>query len=72
MKPELIIAIVVIAICVVVFIVSYVLNKKTPLPKGCENIHLEDETCLACSKADCHIKEDLLIKINELKEKEGK
>lgn len=72
MRVELIIGIALIAFLVVLFIVTYVLNKKTPVPKGCENIRLENDVCLACNKSDCHIKEELLSKINELKESEDK
>ena len=35
---------------VVAFVFSYLLNKKTPKPEGCENI---DENCEGCQITSC-------------------
>ena len=34
----------------VTFVVSFVLYKRTPVPKGCEDIQINEENCGACSK----------------------
>ena len=39
------------------FFITFVINRKTPVPKGCENIKIEQESCLACSNSSCEIKE---------------
>ena len=36
-----------------VFIVSFVLYVRTPAPKGCENIKINDENCTGCSHKEC-------------------
>ena len=40
----LIIAISVIALLIAAFFITYVLNKRTPVPKGCETL-MENEHC---------------------------
>ena len=49
----LIIAISILVILLIVFLVSFVLYRRTPVPKGCENIKINDENCSSCSHADC-------------------
>lgn len=49
----LIIAIVILVILLVVFIVSFVIYQKTPAPKGCENIKINEENCASCSHSEC-------------------
>lgn len=63
-------AIGIVALLIVVFFITYVLNKRTPLPKGCEDIKISDENCLACGNVDCHIKKGIDLKKieEELKE----
>ncbi len=36
-----------------IFIVSFVLYVRTPAPKGCENIKINDENCSGCSHKEC-------------------
>ena len=48
----------ILAICILVsllaiFIVSFILYKKTPVPKGCENIKISDENCSSCGHTEC-------------------
>lgn len=67
----LIIAIVVIIVLVVIFFITYIANKKTPVPEGCEDIKISEEGCLKCGNLDCNIKKKLdLKKIEEELNKE--
>lgn len=65
MNIKLIIAIIVIVALIFIFIGSYVLNKKTPLPKGCENLKINDDVCLACNRTECKIKETIMKDLND-------
>ena len=52
----------VLSICLIVglvalFFITFVINRKTPVPKGCENIKIEEESCMSCSNSSCEIKE---------------
>ena len=37
----------------VIFIVSFVLYVRTPVPKGCEHLKANEETCSSCSHSEC-------------------
>jgi hypothetical protein len=52
-EAYLIIAIVILVALLVTFIVSFVLYRKTPVPKGCENIEINEENCSHCSHKEC-------------------
>ena len=54
-----IVAVIIFVALTVIFIVSYRMNKKVPIPEGCEEI---DESCFHCS--------NMLCKHNPNKEKE--
>ena len=56
-NPYLIGAIILVALLLATFFVSYVLNKKTPVPKGCEKLLHDEEMCANCSNKSCKIKE---------------
>ena len=56
-SPYLIGAIILIAGLCALFFISYVLNKKTPVPKGCEKLLVDEEMCKNCSNTSCKIKE---------------
>lgn len=73
MDPLFYLAITILVLLVVLFVVSYVLNKRTPVPKGCEHIKISDEFCLNCTNTDCKVHEKLdLEKIRkELEDEEG-
>ena len=62
MNKYLIISILVIALLVGVFFLSYFLNKKTPIPKGCEDLRIGKEGCTGCKNSDCSIRFKLDIK----------
>ena len=49
----LILAISILLGLLIVFIVSFILYMKTPVPKGCENIKAGSEQCSSCSHAEC-------------------
>ena len=53
----LVLSIVLIVGLVALFFITFVINRKTPVPKGCENIKIEEESCMACSNSSCEIKE---------------
>lgn len=72
MNPYLVAAIAVICGLVGIFFITYVLNKKTPLPKGCENLLIDDEACGACSNSQCDIKQKIDFKKIEEELKEEK
>lgn len=48
----LIIAISVIVLLIAAFFITYVLNKRTPVPKGCETL-MENEHCASCNNTTC-------------------
>ena len=47
---SIIMAVVIMTFMIGVFIGSYLLNKKTPKPEGCENL---DENCEGCQITSC-------------------
>ena len=55
-EASLVLAISVIALLLIIFIVSFSLYKKTPVPKGCENIEISEENCAACSNKECSLR----------------
>ena len=55
----LILAISILVALAIIFVVSFVLYKKTPVPKGCENIEINETNCAACGNTNCsHFKGD--------------
>lgn len=49
----LLIAIITLVVLLIVFIVSFVLYRRTPVPKGCENMIMNEEKCGSCSNEQC-------------------
>ena len=49
----LILAISILVALLAIFIVSFILYRRTPVPKGCENIKINDENCSACQHKEC-------------------
>ena len=68
----LIIAIIVIAVLAATFIISFVINRKTPVPEGCENLKITEEGCANCQIEECAVKVKLDIKKIEEEIKEDK
>lgn len=72
MDPLFFLAIVIIALLLVLFVVSYVLNKRTPVPEGCEHLNITDEFCMQCGNKECKVHERLdLEKIRKELEEEN-
>ncbi|MCI1735545.1 MAG: hypothetical protein LKM30_07435 [Bacilli bacterium] len=46
-------AILVILFFLAVFLVTFILYKRTPPPKGCENLVANDEKCRNCKETGC-------------------
>ena len=57
----LVLSIILITFFVILFIVSFDINRKTPKPKGCEDILISDENCSGCQIESCAIKQKLDI-----------
>lgn len=49
----ILIAVGILVFLLVVFFVSFVLYRKTPVPKGCEHIKIDEKTCAACQNDSC-------------------
>ena len=49
----LVLAIAILLILLGVFIVSFVAYKRTPVPKGCEDIKISEENCSLCGHSEC-------------------
>ena len=49
-------AIGIIVVPIVVVFRAYLLNKKTPLPKGCEDLKISEESCSKCNNTMCDFK----------------
>ena len=49
----IILAVSIIVALLIIFIVSFVLYKKTPVPKGCEDIKMSEEKCSSCGHSEC-------------------
>ena len=54
----LILAISIILALLIIFIVSFILYKKTPVPKGCENLLINEENCASCGNKECALRKE--------------
>ena len=48
-------AILILVILLVTFIVSFILYRKTPVPKGCEDLEASEEKCASCKVEGCSL-----------------
>ena len=49
----LVLAISILVALLATFIVSFILYVRTPVPKGCENVKINDENCSSCNHKEC-------------------
>ncbi len=49
----IIIAIALIIVLAATFFVSFILYRRTPAPKGCEDVKADPEMCPNCQKTNC-------------------
>ena len=49
----LVIAILILVALLAIFIISFVVYRRIPLPKGCENLKVNEENCAGCSHSEC-------------------
>ncbi len=69
----LILSIGIIVFFVVLFFVTFVINRRTPVPKGCEHLKISEENCGACTNTSCSIKAKFDVdKVKEEIEEENK
>ena len=54
----LILAISILLALLIVFVVSFILYKKTPVPKGCDNLLISEENCAACENKACSLRKE--------------
>lgn len=54
----LILAISILVGLLIIFMVSFVIYRRTPVPKGCEDIVANEEKCAGCSNQTCQFKKD--------------
>ena len=55
----LVLAISILVALAIIFVVSFVLYKRTPVPKGCEDIEINETNCSSCGNKNCsHFKGD--------------
>lgn len=54
----LILAIMILLVLLIVFVVSFILYKKTPVPKGCEDLLINGENCAACQNKTCTLRKE--------------
>ena len=52
-EVSLILAISIILALLIIFVVTFILYKKTPVPKGCENLKINEENCSTCNNKEC-------------------
>ena len=55
-EQYLILAISILVALLILFIVSFILYRRTPAPKGCESIKISEENCAACNNKECQFK----------------
>lgn len=54
----LILAISILVGLLIIFMVSFVIYRRTPVPKGCEDIVASEEKCASCSNHTCQFNRD--------------
>lgn len=49
----LILAIAILVVLLATFVISFVLYRRTPVPKGCEELVMNEEKCSSCGHSEC-------------------
>ena len=49
----LILAISILLALLAIFIISFIFYKRTPVPRGCENLKVDGDKCAACGHPEC-------------------
>ena len=49
----LMLAIFILVALAAIFVISFVAYRRTPVPKGCEGIKINEENCSSCGNKDC-------------------
>ena len=57
---EIIIAIAIIALVIIIYVITYALNAKTPVPEGCEEL-ARSAACSTCTNGGCTVKKTDII-----------
>ena len=60
-RAYILIAIAIVVALLVIFFVSYYFNKKTPVPKGCENLLVSEENCSLCDNKNCSLRKEKTV-----------
>ena len=55
-EAALALSIVIILSLLIIFVVSFVLYKRTPVPKGCEYLEISEENCASCKNEACTLR----------------
>ena len=50
----IILAVSIIVALLIIFVVSFILYRRTPVPKGCEDLKMSEEKCSTCGQKECH------------------
>jgi len=67
----LIIAIGVIVILAAIFVLSFILYVKTPVPEGCENLGRDESHCAECSESSCRFYARAMKRAQEKKQEDN-
>lgn len=50
---------------IAIFVISFIAYRKTPVPKGCEDVKPDPELCERCNKASCAFYNEFHSEIEE-------
>ena len=55
-EVALILSITILVALLIIFVVSFLLYKKTPVPKGCETLEINEDNCASCNNKECSLR----------------
>lgn len=61
----ILIAIAILIALIAIFVISFIAYRKTPVPKGCEDVKPDPELCERCNKASCAFYNEFHSEIEE-------